>query len=124
MIKSHTNESNTSNNINNQRKDTNNDMNNPLHLQPSDAPGQSLMNAVFNGSVFPGWHTSIFIALSTKNKLGFINGTIAIPSLDAPDYQQWSRCNNMVTSWILKSLKGYRRKCYVFQDSHITMEKS
>lgn len=94
----------TTNTINNRRNDTNIDLNNPLHLQPSDAPRQSLMNVVFYGRGFLGWRRSIFIAPSAKNKLAFINGTIPKPNLDALDYQQWSRCNNMVTSWILNSL--------------------
>ncbi|KAH0715055.1 hypothetical protein KY284_007960 [Solanum tuberosum] len=43
-------------------------------------------------------------SLSVKNKLGFINGECKKPALNSPQYRQWERCDNMVTSWILKSL--------------------
>ena len=45
------------------------------------------------------------MALSAKNKIGFIDGSILKPSatLD-PKYSQWVRCNDIVLSWILNSL--------------------
>ena len=46
----------------------------------------------------------MLISLSTKNKLGFINGTILIPRETDPKYMLWQRCNDMILSWILNSL--------------------
>ncbi|XP_019262541.1 PREDICTED: uncharacterized protein LOC109240365 [Nicotiana attenuata] len=80
------------------------DLNHPFFLHSSDAPGMSLVNAVFDGKGFQGWKRSILIALSAKNKVGFINGTVAPPPITSKDYQSWSRCNDMVTSWLLNSL--------------------
>ncbi|KAH0648052.1 hypothetical protein KY285_033300 [Solanum tuberosum] len=54
--------------------------------------------ASFDGKGFPGWCRCVFIALSAKNKLGFINGTITPPDLNDAEYQRWSRCNFMITS--------------------------
>ncbi|XP_019240058.1 PREDICTED: uncharacterized protein LOC109220052 [Nicotiana attenuata] len=50
------------------------------------------------------WRRSILIALSAKNKIGFIDGDCKEPKPDAQDHPQWSRCNFMVTSWLLNSL--------------------
>ncbi|XP_019238637.1 PREDICTED: uncharacterized protein LOC109218721 [Nicotiana attenuata] len=80
------------------------DPNNPYFLHSSDAPGMSLVNAVFDGRGFQGWRRSILIALSAKNKLGFIDGTCPAPTIISNEYQPWTRCNNMVTSWLLNSL--------------------
>ncbi|XP_060210247.1 uncharacterized protein LOC132637121 [Lycium barbarum] len=80
------------------------DPSNPLYIHSSDSPGMSLVNFIFDGRGFQGWRKTILIALSAKNKLGFINGTCKMPNVDAPDYQAWSRCNDMVTSWLLNSL--------------------
>ena len=46
------------------------------------------------------------LALNAKNKLGFVNGTIKAPSEEThlDDYATWSRCNDMVHSWIVNSL--------------------
>nr|XP_009793770.1 PREDICTED: uncharacterized protein LOC104240599 [Nicotiana sylvestris] len=64
----------------------------------------SLVRSPFDGRGFPGWRRSVLIAISAKNKLGFINGTCGEPALNAAEHSQWSRCNDMVTSWLLNSL--------------------
>ncbi|XP_048491595.1 uncharacterized protein LOC104883096 [Beta vulgaris subsp. vulgaris] len=46
----------------------------------------------------------IVIALACKNKLSFIDGSLAKPSENDPAYAAWERCNVMVTSYILHSL--------------------
>ncbi|XP_075101952.1 uncharacterized protein LOC142177370 [Nicotiana tabacum] len=82
----------------------NHDSNHPYFLYSSDAPRMSLVNEPFDGRGFPRWRRSILIALSAKNKLGFIDGTCIEPKLDSADYPLWSRANDMVTSWLLNSL--------------------
>jgi len=46
------------------------------------------------------------ISLNAKSKLGFIYGTIFMPSkTNEPDeYASWKKCNDMILSWILNSL--------------------
>ena len=46
------------------------------------------------------------LALNAKNKLGFVNGTIKALSEETypDDYAIWSRCNDMVHSWIVNTL--------------------
>nr|XP_009771468.1 PREDICTED: uncharacterized protein LOC104221994 [Nicotiana sylvestris] len=80
------------------------DPNNPYFLHSSDEPGMSLVNALFDGRGFQGWRRSVLIALSAKNKLGFINGTCPAPAITSNEYQPWTRCNDMVSSWLLNSL--------------------
>ncbi|XP_019240490.1 PREDICTED: uncharacterized protein LOC109220473 [Nicotiana attenuata] len=80
------------------------DPNHPYFLHSSDAPGMTSVNAIFTGRGFQGWRRSVLIALSAKNKLGFINGTCPAPAATSKDFQPWSRCNDMVNSWLLNSL--------------------
>lgn len=44
------------------------------------------------------------LALETKNKIGFINGTCMRPYDDEVLSKQWDRCNSVVLSWILGSI--------------------
>lgn len=49
------------------------------------------------------WKRSITIALSAKNKLGLVNGTLPRPDTE-PLKAQWDRVNDMVISWILNTV--------------------
>jgi len=80
------------------------DNSHPYFLHPSDAPGMVLVNTPFDGKGYPGWRRSILISLSAKNKLGFIDEACPAPTLTDPTFKLWSRCNDMVTSWLLNSL--------------------
>lgn len=90
--------SDSSSNVNN----TSFDSSNPLYLHPADHPGMILVSKSFDGSGFGAWKRAITIALSAKNKLGFINGTISRPADSS--LALWQRCNDMVISWILNTL--------------------
>lgn len=46
----------------------------------------------------------MLLNLSTKNKLGFVDGSITKPAENSPDLKAWNRCNDLVCSWILSSL--------------------
>ena len=80
------------------------DHDNPLHLQNSDSPGMKLVSECFDGTGFSNWKRSMSIALSTRNKLGFVDGSVPKPDPTSPTFKSWSRCNDMVLSWILGAL--------------------
>ncbi|KAK9065740.1 hypothetical protein SSX86_015141 [Deinandra increscens subsp. villosa] len=77
------------------------DSSDPLYLHPSDHPGLLLVSKAFDGTGFASWKRSMTIALSAKNKLGFVNGDVASSSANN---ELWKRCNAMVISWILNVL--------------------
>ncbi|KAH0730631.1 hypothetical protein KY285_001539 [Solanum tuberosum] len=58
----------------------------------------------FYGKSYSGWRRSILIALSAKNKVGFIDGTHKEPTSISPYFKLWNRCNDMVLSWLIRSL--------------------
>lgn len=43
-------------------------------------------------------------ALSAKNKLGLITGTVPIPGSNSSFFYFYERCNNMIIAWITNSL--------------------
>lgn len=85
---------------------TTNDASNPFFIHHSDHPGLVLISKPLNGENYSTWLRAMTIALYAKKKLGFVNGTIKAPSAETHpnDYATWSRCNDMVHSWIVNSI--------------------
>lgn len=44
------------------------------------------------------------IALSAKNKVGFIDGICESPASTSSDFKLWNCCNDIVISWLVNSL--------------------
>ncbi|XP_075103796.1 uncharacterized protein LOC142178358 [Nicotiana tabacum] len=82
------------------------DSTHPCYLHPSDSQGIMLVNLVFDGKGYGGWRRAIFIALSPKNKLGFIDESCAKPDPSSNLFKPWNHCNDMVISWLLNSLSN------------------
>ncbi|XP_009775669.1 uncharacterized protein [Nicotiana sylvestris] len=76
----------------------------PMYLHLSDNPGAMLVSTAFDGIGYRSWRRSVLRGLSVKNKLSFISGECRQPDPSSPQFRQWERCDNMVTSWILNSL--------------------
>ena len=52
----------------------------PYFLHHSDSPGMILVSQLLNGDNYSSWSRSMSIALSVKNKLGFVDGIVVKPS--------------------------------------------
>jgi len=89
----------------------------PLYLQGSDHPGMQLTNNKLNGLNFQYWSRAVKIALRTKVKLGFIDGTCSKPGLNSPFYDQWIRCDSMVVSWLLNSIDSSLSGAFIYANS-------
>lgn len=57
------------------------------------------------------------IALLSKLKLGFVDGSIVKPSTTTTLFMYWSRCNDIVTSWILNTVSTEIRQSIMYIDS-------
>ncbi|XP_068655790.1 uncharacterized protein [Aristolochia californica] len=78
---------------------------NPYYLHHSDSPGQLLVSQLLTGENYTSWSSAMSLALSVKNKVGFIDGSILEPqSVDPPLLNSWTWNNNIVISWILNSI--------------------
>ena len=79
--------------------------NDPFYLHNSDGPGLVLVSQVLTGDNYATWSRSMRIALSVKNKLEFVEGSvIAEPDPADPNFRAWLRNNNVVISWLLNSV--------------------
>ncbi|XP_074293721.1 uncharacterized protein LOC141620861 [Silene latifolia] len=76
----------------------------PLFLSNSDYPSMKLVNSLFNGNNFLNWSRGVVMALGTKNKQGFLDGSTAMPGLTSSTFQKWFRADHMVRCWILNAL--------------------
>ena len=75
-----------------------------LFLHPSDHPNCSLSSEPLIGTNYGQWKRSCEVSLVSKNKLGFVDGSCSKPAT-GPLISQWERCNAMVISWLLHSIR-------------------
>ncbi|XP_020890917.1 uncharacterized protein LOC110230933 [Arabidopsis lyrata subsp. lyrata] len=73
----------------------------PFFLHSSDHPGLSLVTHKLDGSNYNSWSIAMTIALESKKKWSFIDGSLPRPAESEPVYKIWNRCNSMVKSWLL-----------------------
>ncbi|XP_074352128.1 uncharacterized protein LOC141691293 [Apium graveolens] len=93
------------------------DSNHLYYLHPSDNPGMQLITVVLTESNYNHWQRCMNIALSSKLKLGFVDGSYTKPAANAPLLVHWLRCNNMITSWILNSVTEEIRNSIVYMET-------
>ena len=98
------------------------DLQNPLFIHPFDRPSSLGQGEKLTGSAnYRSWRRAMEIALSTKRKIGFVQGTIPKPEGDPAKLEQWEACNNLVISWIMNSVSESISKSilYIRLASHI-----
>lgn len=87
-----------------------------LHnLHNSDHPSLVLVSDQLTmASEFHFWRRSVCMALNVRNKLGFIDGTIPRPPLTQRDYGVWSRCNDIMATWLINFVSKKIGQCLLF----------
>ena len=61
----------------------------PLYLHPSDHPGPILVSEALDGDNFGEWKRSMCLALSAKNKLGFVTDKYKVPGIESVYFDHW-----------------------------------
>ncbi|XP_061362704.1 uncharacterized protein LOC133306403 [Gastrolobium bilobum] len=89
---------------------------NPLHLHSSENPSLILVSPPLNGKNFHSWQRSMKMALRSKNKITFVDGTFKIPKSSDSTFAAWERCNMMVLSWIHHSIEPSIAKSIMWID--------
>ncbi|BAT76916.1 hypothetical protein VIGAN_01498400 [Vigna angularis var. angularis] len=88
-----------------------------LYLHPSESPAISLVSPLLESNNYHAWSKSMCTALSAKNKIQFIDGTATPPQKEADFYHAWTRCNDMVVSWLVHSVSPDIRRNILWMDS-------
>ncbi|XP_019176614.1 PREDICTED: uncharacterized protein LOC109171951 [Ipomoea nil] len=78
---------------------------NPYFLHINQNPALELVSTPLEGPNYHSWARAMTMALSCKNNVTFINGSIMKPNADnLGRYLAWERCNNIVSTWIVRTL--------------------
>lgn len=59
----------------------------PYYLGSSGNPSTILVSTVFNGTGFAAWKRSMTLALSAKNKMCFVDGSLTPPDVNSNLFQ-------------------------------------
>ena len=79
--------------------------NNPYFLPANENPSLILTSQPLIGPEnYMTWARSMFLALSSRNKFGFVNGSISELDPTSPLFNSWNRCNTTILSWLTNSL--------------------
>nr|DAD22652.1 TPA_asm: hypothetical protein HUJ06_024115 [Nelumbo nucifera] len=76
----------------------------PYYIHHSDHHGLVTVSLELTSSNYASWSRSFLLALSIRNKTGFVDGTIKEPALDGALHSAWKRCNNLIVAWLLRSI--------------------
>ncbi|KAK3023555.1 hypothetical protein RJ639_044640 [Escallonia herrerae] len=82
------------------------DTSSPYYLHPSNHPSLIFVTHPLseNGDNYFTWRRSFLNALHSKNKAGFVDGTIEKPDDASSDFQAWIQCNTVVLAWLTNAL--------------------
>ncbi|KAL6212518.1 hypothetical protein ACLB2K_017738 [Fragaria x ananassa] len=70
--------------------------NHALYLHHSDQPGAVLVSQALEEDNYVEWKQSMASALTIKNKIGFVNGTLPCPQFNEEEKTQWTRCDALL----------------------------
>lgn len=73
------------------------------YLHSSDNPAALITSVLFCGDDYTKWATELSNSIQTKQKLGFIKGTIPEPTAE-PDLSRWMATNLILVRWIRISI--------------------
>ncbi|KAL2237173.1 UNVERIFIED_CONTAM: hypothetical protein Sindi_0909000 [Sesamum indicum] len=88
-----------------------------LYIHPSENSSLVLSSSPLDGKNFLPWNRSVYVALGTKMKLGFIDGTFSRPTIDSATFEQWRRVDLMVMSWIWNSISKDMVESFMYVSS-------
>lgn len=97
------------------------DVSSPYFLHTSDHPGLLLVSHKLSGGNYHTWKRAVLMALTAKNKVGFIDGTISKPEEGDARFAIWTQCNSMISSWILNFVDHEIANSLLYLDSSADM---
>ncbi|RDX91664.1 hypothetical protein CR513_26313, partial [Mucuna pruriens] len=80
------------------------DNSSPYFMNANENPGAMLVSSPLTGDNYHSWCRGMTVALRSKNKFQFVDGTLPRPMATDPNFQAWDRCNTMVLSWLFRSI--------------------
>jgi hypothetical protein len=90
---------------------------NPYYLHPNENPALVLVSPALDNKNYHTWSRSMQIALISKNKEKFVDGTLPKPLVSDPLYAPWVQCNTMVLAWLQRSISESIAKSVLWIDN-------
>ncbi|XP_075079735.1 uncharacterized protein LOC142164970 [Nicotiana tabacum] len=98
------------------------DHNHPMYLHASDTPSSlSIGMPLIGMENYTLWRHAMEVSLLTRNKLGFVDGTITRDTYGQNFVNHWDRCNAMVKSWIMNNVSRDLLSGVLFRSSAHTI---
>ena len=64
------------------------------------------------------WSKAMIMGLDAKSKLGFVDGTVNASMAITPlEKKAWSKCNSMISSWILNLVSPHLTASVIYRDT-------
>ena len=77
----------------------------PYDLSANDNPGAIISQPLLNGLNYDEWAMNIRIALSSRKKFGFLDGSIPKPGTDSAYLEDWIANNHLLVGWIKQTIE-------------------
>ncbi|XP_019414052.1 PREDICTED: uncharacterized protein LOC109325900 [Lupinus angustifolius] len=74
------------------------------YMYPNENPGVVFVSSLLNGKNYHSWSRAMTMALGTKNKLEFVDGSMSNPLIHDQNFPILNRCNKLVASWLTQSI--------------------
>ncbi|XP_029144000.1 uncharacterized protein [Arachis hypogaea] len=97
------------------------DLSSPYYLHPGENPGISMVNVTLNASNYHSWARAMRLALKSKNKLSFIDGSLPKPEESDMNFLAWEKCNTYVIAWLNLSLSSEISQSVIWNENACDM---
>lgn len=77
----------------------------PYDLSSNDNPGAVISQPLPNGGNYDKWAFNLRMALSSRNKFGFLDGSLPKPASDSPHLEDWIANNHLLVGWIKHTIE-------------------
>ncbi|KAL2235368.1 UNVERIFIED_CONTAM: Retrovirus-related Pol polyprotein from transposon RE1 [Sesamum indicum] len=85
-----------------------------IRMPNLESQGMIMVSAPFSGSHWLSWSRSVRMALESKDKLNFIDGSGLRPVIGTPQYKQWRITDCLVRTWILNTISKDLVNAYLY----------
>lgn len=76
----------------------------PYDLSSNDNPGAIISQPLLTGTNYDEWAINFRMALSSRKKFGFLDGSIPKPAANSPDLEDWIANNHLLVGWIKQTI--------------------
>ena len=77
----------------------------PYDLSSNDNPGAVISQPLLNGLNYDEWAINFRMALSSRKKFGFLDGSLPKPAADSSCLEDWTANNHLIVGWIKQTIE-------------------